>query len=453
MLTLPDRLGPSMYACGGRMRGSMKIVCSPARIIDPRRPAQGVMDIRNAGFENISMDFAMCCSGDELENGGKHGAEAHITRERREEGRRMPAITSISEEPSALAGHFRRMTEACAEKLSMPIARAPYLLRDTKREDLTGLLQEIHRESIRFCGNMECESIVIRPFVLGKSREETWEANRAYYLALLPAARENHVSILLENQCRSLGGHWVRGLCSDGEEAAAWVDRLNEEAGEERFGFCMDVGTCNLCGQDMYDFAATLGKRLKAVCLRDCNGSEESSSLPFTCVCHGQPLTDWLGLIRGLRRIAFDGILLLDLADTAASFSPLLRPQLLGLAKAVADYFRWQVGIEGMLNKYSSVVLFGAGNMCRNYMKCYGEKYPPLFACDNNASIWGSTFCGLEVRPPEALKDLPEGCGVFICNIFYREIEKQLREMGIEHIEFFNDEFMPSFYFDRLEGM
>ena len=137
--------------------------------------------------------------------------------------------------------------------------------------------------------------------------------------------------------------------------------------------------------------------------------------------------------------------------DTAAAFSPLLRSQLMIFAKATAEYFKWQIEIENLLKKYTSIVLFGAGNMCRNYIKCYGEKYPPLFTCDNNQKVWGTNFCGLEVKSPEALKKLPCNCGVFICNIYYHEIEQQLRDMGVENIEFFNDEYMPSFYFDRLK--
>ena len=86
-------------------------------------------------------------------------------------------------------------------------------------------------------------------------------------------------------------------------------------------------------------------------------------------------------------------------------------------------------------------------------MKCYGEKYVPMFTCDNNSKLWGTTFCGLEVKPPEQLKELPPDCAIFICNIYYREIEKQLRDMDIKNpIEFFNDEYMPSFYFDRLKS-
>jgi len=140
------------------------------------------------------------------------------------------------------------------------------------------------------------------------------------------------------------------------------------------------------------------------------------------------------------------------MADTAGVYSPMLKPQLMQLAKSVVDYFKWQIEIESFLKKYNKRVLFGAGNMCRNYMKCYGDKYPPLFTCDNNKALWGTEFEGLEVKNPEELKKLPADCAIFICNMYYREIESQLREMGVTNpIEFFNDEYMESFYVDRLE--
>ena len=256
----------------------------------------------------------------------------------------------------------------------------------------------------------------------------------------------------------------VRGICADENEAASWVDELNKEAkqlyglrtGDEQeyFGFCMNVGTCNLCGQNMYDFAIALDDRIKAVILRDCDGHQENSLLPFTCVNAGMSQTDWLNLIRGLRKTSFDGILVLDFADTAAGFSPILKPQLMSLAKATADYFKWQIEIEGLLKKYDSRVLFGAGNMCRNYMKNYGKDYPPLYTCDNNSALWGQQFEGLEIKNPEELKHLPEDTVIFICNIYYREIEAQLRQMGVQNpIEFFNDEYMPTFHFSRIDAV
>lgn len=185
--------------------------------------------------------------------------------------------------------------------------------------------------------------------------------------------------------------------------------------------------------------------------LKDNYGNDDSALLPFTNVYGGQPATDWLSLIRGLRQCGFDGQLIIEIADTARAFSPILRPQLLSLARSVGNYFERQIGIENALKKFRSIVLFGAGNMCRNFMKCYGEKYHSLFTCDNDSSLWGTKFEGLEVKKPEVLKEIPADCDVFTCNIYYRKIEAQLRTLGVKCIEYFNDEYMPSFYFDRLE--
>lgn len=444
----------------------MDIICSSAGIVNPFRPGQGVTDIVDAGFQNTSFEFDMCCSGYELEHYGEMRKDGEEASDR--------LFLPVSEHPEEIRRFFEKMYGECTRNhLRIPIAQAPYLPRDTKRADLAGRLTEVQKECIRFCGEIGCGYLVVRPLYAdalyragtvrgtlplctgneGFIQEDEWQVNRKYYLELAKTARENGVMLLLENQCRSRNGRMVRSVCSDGVEAARWVDGLNREAGEERFGFCMDVGVLSLCGQDMYEFALALGGRIKAVVLRDCDGQNEGSLLPFTCACFGKPRTDWLRLVRGLREVGFDGRLLLDASDTAVTFSPLLRPPLLRLAKATADYFQWQIGIENLLKKYRKIALFGAGNMCRNYMKCYGEKYPPLFTCDNNEKAWGTKFCGLEVKPPVAMKGLSGDCGVFICNIYYREIERQLRDMGVGNIEFFNDEYMPSFYFDRLKGV
>lgn len=418
----------------------MNVTCSLKGIVNKERPGQGLGDIRKADFDDIYLDLSMYCLEDELEYAG-------------EKTRKIGNGYLVAENPSEL----QMVTELTLKKaadtgLACAVAAAPYLRRDTKRVDLNSRIRELAEESIKVCGACGCGYLVVRPLFAGALDVDAREVNKEFYLSLVPSAKENDVIILLENQCKSINGHLVRGLCSDGRVAAEWVDNLNREAKEERFGFCIDTGVCNLCGQNMYDFVKILGERVKAVILRDCNGNEENAMLPFTCVNHHRSQTDWLNLIRGLREIGFEGQLIMNLEDTAAAFSPILRPTLLRLAKEVADYFKWQIKIESLLKKYSSIVLFGAGNMCRNYMKCYGEEYPPLFTCDNNVKLWGMSFCGLEVKKPESLKELPEDCAIFICNVYYREIEQQLRDMGIKNpIEFFNDEYMPTFYFDRLE--
>ncbi len=427
----------------------MKVATTLSGIIDYKRPGQGTSDIISAGFENAFLNFDALCSPYELENTGRPVIE--------QEADDDPQI-KVSAQPSYMHKLLHPLLEKCGGKsinekrINIEAAYAPYLPRETKHGDeINDLLKELTIESIKACAAFGCHYLIVRPLFAGIEPGAEFQANKEYYISLAETAKQNNVILLLENQCSNIGGHLVRGLCSDAQTSAEWIDSLNETVGEERFGFCMDTGICSICGQDMREFAIALGARIKVVILRECDGHNENSILPFTGINTSSFQNEWLNLIRGMREINFDGTLILEYAGTVSAFSPLLRPQLISLAKSVADYFKWQIEIEAALKKYKSIVLFGAGNMCRNYMKCYGEKYPPLFTCDNNKSLWGTSFCGLEVKPPEALRNLPEGCGIFICNIYYREIQKQLRGMEIENIEFFNDEYMPSFHFDRLK--
>lgn len=425
----------------------MDVICSPLGVIGLERPQKGLSALKESGFDKTLLDMSMACSAWELENLGNQFRETEM------KGQKQKKQIRLSEHPEELSNKFKPLLEQCQkDKFRMPVARAPYLLRNTERGDLEKVLSDLTKEGIKVCGQAGCQFLIVKPLFAGVLLGREWESNRKYYLDLVKTARENDVVILLENQCRDVNGHLVRGVCSDADEAAAWIDQLNQESGEERFGFCMDAGACSLCGQNMQDFAVSLGERIKAVILRDCDGHTETSMLPFTSVGRGMSQTDWLGLIRGLREICFDGALIMDFSSTVAAFSHLLRPQLLQLAKTTAQYLKWQIGMKSVLKKYDTRVVFGAGNMCRNYMKCYGEEFPPLFTCDNNKARWGEWFEGLEIRPPEALKELDEDCAIFICNIYYKEIERQLREMGLRNpIEFFNDEYMPSYYFDRLD--
>ncbi|MFV0464517.1 MAG: sugar phosphate isomerase/epimerase family protein [Lachnospiraceae bacterium] len=421
----------------------MNIVCSPAGIVDIVSPGQGTIDLINGKFNDVLLDLSQFCLPDEIEN-----------LERRKRSRSYDkSRTLIAEDPSKLPERVQAVTKRWKQEgLHASIAYAPYLPRDTKKAESKELIRTLTLLSIEEAGKMNCQAIVIRPWFAGIEKEQEWYSNKEFYLSYIEKARENNLMILLENQCRNRNGHLVRGICSDPLEAASWVDALNEAAKEERFGFCMDVGVCNLCGQDMSEFMRPLGQRIKAIILRDCNGSRENAMLPFTCVDDRQSQTDWLSLIRALRDLEFNGHLIMNLYSTALAFSPVLRPDLLKLAHSVAAYFVWQAELEQHLRRYSSIVLFGAGNMCRNYMKCYGKTYKPLFTCDNNSRLWGTKFCGLEVNSPDQLKSIPKDCGIFICNVYYREIQQQLWDMGIENpIEFFNDEYMPSFYYDRLE--
>lgn len=337
------------------------------------------------------------------------------------------------------ARYIRYYAEKCVPINAM---RAPRLKWNTKRTDLNGLMLQIGKDCIEECAGADCRYIIIQPLFSGIPKADIWKENHKYYDTLGHLAKNAGVRILMENQCGYINGHFVRGVCADASVASEWIDTLNEELGEEIFGFCLDTGACHLCGQDMGEMVSILGERVNAIFVRECDGIHEASRLPFTGNNKTGQDTDWKGLIGGLRRIKFDGILMMDASDTIQGFSYMIRSHVYLLMRSVADYLKWQIGMEKCIKEYPARVLFGAGNMCRQYMMCYGEQYPPLFACDNNPELWGKSIYGLEVKSPEVLKELPEECVVIICNTFYEEIAKQLKDLGVKHIGTFSDDYL-----------
>lgn len=405
----------------------MNVSCQ--NIINMDRPWQGITDLKNAGFDRIFSSIYV-----KFPEAGDRAEEESFLRKY---------------SPETVRERYEAIIEKCREYgIQISFLKAPVIPPKADRNTVLPMLEISLKQSLALCRRAKCRFLLIElPLQLVENSKGEKHIVHDYLTGIALEARKNGVMLLLKNQTRSIGGHLVRGFCSEPFEAAKWIDRLNDEFGDDTFGFCVDVGVCNICGNDIQNFIRILGNRIKTVILRDNDGHEEASMLPFTCV---GAKTDWLGVIRGLRDISFDGELAVDFSSTCCSFSPMIRPTLYSLAQSTAAYFKWQIEIENSLKRYKEFVLFGAGNMCRNYMKCYGDKYPPLFTCDNNPKTWGTTFEGLKVKSPEALKSISEDCCVVICNIFYREIEKQLREMGIVNIGYFNDEYMPSFYFDRL---
>lgn len=400
----------------------MQVSLSAMTVIDLKTAKKYIQYTANAGFQYIMLDLGLFCSGYALENFGKN---------------------TYALEKEEINTCLKRFLEQCTEKsIRVETMRIPHLAWNTKRTDLNDLMFQIAKDSIQCCEMTGSRTLIVQPLFAGIARNNVWKENYSYLTELGRLAQKSKICLLLENQCTNINGHFVRGVCSDADEASEWIDTLNQALGDEVFGFCLDTAACNLCGQDMGEMAVTLGQRLRSVLVRECDGMYESSRLVFTSMNSYGCGMDWAGLLRGLRRMEFDGELIMDSHDTLRGFSPLLREQIYPVMKSVADYLMWQIEIEKKIKKYPKRVLFGAGQMCRNYMACYREKFPPSFTCDNDAGLWGSFVCGLEVKPPEVLRQISQDCVVIICNTYYVEIAKQLRDMGVINIETFNDEYL-----------
>lgn len=421
----------------------MNLICNSKGIIGKHRPGTGIKNMLDARFDNTVYNASVFCSPMEFQ-------KLKTNNYRREQD------IYFTEQPDKLKEEMEKHLLQNAKKhgISLPIAIAPFTACNIRPETVDNdILMKLSEETLKAAITAASERIIIHPLMIGVDSLKEWEVNRGFYMNLAHIADtlNSEIRILLINKGKIINGHMIRGICAEPEQTAEWVDELNRLAGEKRFGCCFDIGTATICGQNLYEAMVPLGERLEAVIVRDCDGIHDVSILPYTACFQGQQ-TQWLYMIRALREIGFNGDLIMDFGNTYKGFAEQLRGSVLNLAHEIGKFFIWQINMEQIVKQYDKRVLFGAGNMCRTYMKNYGKEYPPLFTCDNNSSRWGEEFCGLTIENPEKLLELPSDVVIFVCNMYYKEIADQLHSMGLNNpIEYFSDQYMPTFHMDRLK--
>ncbi len=217
---------------------------------------------------------------------------------------------------------------------------APFPCWQPERPDVFERMQDVLKKSIAVTEFLESPHCIIHPpfdpdsFTM-YTPEREWEICRQVYEPLIPYLKKHHVMALLENMFnRGVEGERYAAVCSDFQEAARWVDDLNEIAGEEYFGFNFDSGHCFLIRQNLYRSMMILGKRIKALHLQDNNGHIDDHILPYT----GQ--TPWETVIQALIDIGYDGDLNYETAKGIDNFPIELEDIVLQLQTRIGRYMR-----------------------------------------------------------------------------------------------------------------
>lgn len=210
------------------------------------------------------------------------------------------------------------------------------------------LFHVVAPKSMEICAFMECPYIVAHglklSYYLGSEAAE-WEKTSEFLESLAPMAKRFGICICLENLYTSMGGHIVEGPCCDVRKAALRIDGLNEKFGAEVIGFCFDTGHANLVGIDFEDFITVLGKRLKVLHIHDNDGIGDLHQIPFTFTRgrENRASTDWEGVVRGLRKIRFDGVLNFETAPVLPAFPKALKQEVLGFIANIGTYFSREI--------------------------------------------------------------------------------------------------------------
>lgn len=413
----------------------MVLSCSTRGLVEPKRPGQGAVDICNSDFKSVTLDLRAYLDEKilkEVKRKTRYSAQEKDFKE-------------LLDDPEVLTTRVRDLKRRFDGKdVSIDAVITPAMPLDRKYPEIKPLVIELTKRAIDLAFEVGAGYIVIPPISVRNSSQEEKECNRDFYKMMIEYRKnkgKTEPQILLINQTVNFNGHFVRGAFSDPKEAVSWIDDFNKEAGEEMVSFCLDIGTANLCAQYIDEMIFILDQHIKMILVSDNDGISNQKLMPLSYKAGNSVGGDWSGALTGLRDMGFDGLMTMEIGDTVTAYGVLLRPELMKLAIKVGEYLVWQINMENALKKYKNIVLFGAGNMCQSFMCAYGDKYPPLYTCDNNKALWGTEIVGLRVEPPEKLLTLPEETGVVICNLYYRDIEYQLKEMGIKNIEFFSDEF------------
>lgn len=204
------------------------------------------------------------------------------------------------------AYYQEQITEIKKNELVIDQAHAPFPPYVKGFPELTDYAISIYQQCIRFCASLGIDRLVIHGVSCalddpGQTRESVDALNLRLYRSLIPVLRECRVTVCLENLFTRYGRQIIEGACSDPRETCDFIGRLNEEAGRECFGFCVDTGHLNILGKNQGEYIRAIGSHVKAVHLHDNWGDDDRHLAPYAGNIR------WRDVMEALREIGYQG--------------------------------------------------------------------------------------------------------------------------------------------------
>ena len=223
---------------------------------------------------------------------------------------------------------------------------APYPVRVEGKSELSSYMQgTVIPKSIIVAEVLGVPYVVIHPFKMQYlyGRECERQENLKYFKMLVPMLKQCHVKVCLENLYESIGRRIVEGVCADPDDAVWYIDTLNEYAGEELFGFCLDTGHLQLVKREPYDFIIKLGSRLKVLHIHENDYIGDLHQLPFSFGSNKNDGQNWDSICQGLKEIGFDGTLSFETFPTLNSFPKSMSDTVLKSIHAIGEYLAQRI--------------------------------------------------------------------------------------------------------------
>ena len=227
---------------------------------------------------------------------------------------------------------------------------------------------------------------------------------------------------------------------SDASGLMKIADYCNRLCEHPIVGICYNIGYGNLLAKNIRNQLYQCREYLCVIHANDNGGIKNDKQMPYTFTKgRGELVTDWYHIIGELIRMDFQGWMIFDTAGLFGRCPDSLQVSFVQLLCALVSEWESQYTFsERILDKPDKkLILFGAGQMLVDYMRVFGEKYPPCFAVDNGQTRWNTEVLGIPVKNPQKILEIPESeRNVVICCMYYDAIGAQLREMGVKYSEF-----------------
>ncbi|MBQ8344728.1 MAG: sugar phosphate isomerase/epimerase [Clostridia bacterium] len=207
---------------------------------------------------------------------------------------------------------------------------------------------DIYQKLILFCEEIGCPRLIIHGlcvFIRDNSiTEEECEAlNIKMYESLIPTLQKTNVTVCLENlytwNSASHTTDFYFAIGSEPHKAAEIIDRLNEKAGKDCFGFCVDTGHVHMMRRRFTQVIPVLGKRIRAFHIHDNPQDYDSHLMPYTgSIC-------WSEFVNEVKKVGYDGDLSFESASQvdARRVPDELVPAFLEIMARIGGYFRSQI--------------------------------------------------------------------------------------------------------------
>ena len=303
----------------------MRVTIQTAGLVYPADIDGGYKKIADAGFEGV--DFNM---------------DVNINKIR--DAKELKDLTVFEKSGAELAEYYKPHLDAM-KKYNLVIGQAhapfpPYL---AGRRDILDYMIECYKNVIEFCEIVGCPYLVIHGVKHFPSDVEPYEVSRELdnylYESLIDTLRDKKVVVCLEILGTQQNGRFLESICCNPTLVAEQIDGLNQKAGREAFGFCLDTGHMILVGKRFDSYVPIIGHRLKVLHVNDNDGVLDRHLAPFT----GQ--VNWAEFISSMRAVGYKG----DISFEACyqflkpGITEAFLPEMLRHVHAIGAYFREEI--------------------------------------------------------------------------------------------------------------